>query len=102
MKTEKEKLDEDYKRFSVFWEKARKWKDEDGDEFIDWDKSVIGQFCFNNGFEAGKSEAIKDKKLVPIEKVMEIIDFGKATDWDNAEAQLIYDELKSKIGELAK
>ena len=48
--------------------------------------------------EAGKSEAIEDKKLVPIEKVLEIIE---AMDLDGYEYQALK-ELKSKLGELSK
>ena len=54
----------------------------------------------NEGIEVGrregKSEAIEDKKLVPIEKVMEIIDNIK--DWRGFPPDII----KSKLGELAK
>ena len=50
------------------------------------------------GYEAGKSEVIKDKKLVPIEEVMEIIEI-----WLKKYVPgLAGEELKSKLGELAK
>ena len=97
MTTEKENMDRDYKRFSAFWEKARKWRDEDGDEFIDWDKSVIGQFCFNNGFEAGKAEAIKQIKVVYKKLFCRCLKVKgvcrSCDDWELVE---------SKLGELAK
>lgn len=53
-------LKESYRLFSEFWEKARNWKDEDGDNFLTWDKSVIGQFCFKAGKEQGKTSAINE------------------------------------------
>jgi hypothetical protein len=33
-----------YKEFSIFWEKARDFRDEDGDKVLDWDKSNIANF----------------------------------------------------------
>ena len=66
-------------------------------------KEKIGKRMLNKGYELGKAEIIKDKKLVPIEKVMEIIE-----EWSNHQVtragHFTYDliELKSKLGEIAK
>ena len=57
-------------------------------------------------YNKGKSETIKDKKLVPIEKVLEIIEemlntmHGVSDYEDGFDCALI--SLKSKIGALAK
>lgn len=60
--------DKDYIRFREFWEWARTIHDEDGDIFLDWDKSVVGQFCFDQGFEEGKASE-KERVLKMIDEI---------------------------------
>lgn len=58
--TKETEMQEDYKRFSEFWEKARDITDEDGDNFLDWDKSNISLFSFSKGFVLGSQSNKKD------------------------------------------
>jgi hypothetical protein len=53
---EENRAKKNYERFSEFWEWARKLRDENGDNFLTWDKSIIGQFCFNQGYDKAKKE----------------------------------------------
>ena len=57
-KNEEELMDEDYKRFSDFWEKARDIVDEDGDNFLSWDISNIAHHSFTSGYEKGRQEVL--------------------------------------------
>ena len=56
---------EDYKRFSEFWEKARNITDEDGDNFLTWDKSNISHLSFSRGYDLGiQSQKQKIIKII--------------------------------------
>jgi len=53
---EEDRMNENYKRFSEFWEKARNIVDEEGYKILDWDKSNIANYCFTKGFEQAQKQ----------------------------------------------
>ena len=65
-KTSEEIMNENYKRFSEFWEKARNIVDEDGDKILEWDKSNIANFCFIEGYKKAIEKV--EKKIEELEK----------------------------------
>lgn len=108
MTTTKDKIEkedriakENYERFSIFWEKARNIKDEEGDNILTWDKSIIAQFCFNQGYLQAQNE-FKEK----IEKILKEIGekFIYHSDIDGVDLKLNdleeYKDYKDKIMEI--
>lgn len=56
---EEKMINEDYERFCKFWEKARNIVDEDGDNFLKWDKSNMCHVSFTEGYELGFKQGIQ-------------------------------------------
>lgn len=76
MKEEKLKeeieMQDNYKRFSEFWEKVRNIQDEDGDNILEWDKTNIANFCFTEGYQQGRTEATQDfLKMIDDKELLE-------------------------------
>jgi len=67
---EEDRMNENYKRFSEFWEKARNIVDEEGYKILDWDKSNIANYCFTKGFE----QAQKQERLDCYKKELEFLE----------------------------
>lgn len=85
MNKEEIEAQEDYKRFSEFWEKARNITDENGDNFLDWDKSNMCHLSFNRGFKQGSQS--KEKEI--IFKLT-----AQKKNYSEAEKEMFNDEIK--------